>query len=1060
MRLCVLGSIHLSSDGRRVTPTTGKERALLAALALTGPGRLPLRELADRLWNGSPPEGYRSTLHTYVTRLRGKIEAAGLDRGILTHTAEGYLLRLPAQALDWERFRSLRSRARALHQAGRSAEARAALEEALALWKGPALPGVGGRWVEQLRVSMERSHQDALAVWASLAIAEGDHAEAVEALGSALVTYPVNESLHGHLLHGLHALGRTADALAAYQRLRERLSEELGVDPSPALRRRFELLLRATAGPVGNGGTDGDGGTDGVGGSQAPPPAAGRPRTIVDNLAREPRHFRGRTAQTRLLCSRLRETESGFAHLWVVCGMAGVGKSQLSLHVAHRVKDLYPDARLSVDLRGHDERAAPLSAEEALTELMRLLRVPVPPTVLSLAERVALWREHTRSMRLLLLLEDAASAEQVLPLLPSGTRCAVVITSRFFLPEVEGADHLPLGLPSDEECAEMFTAALDRPWGEEEADTLAEIIDRCDRLPIAVGLVANLAQFHPSWSPRDLLHRLPSPSFPGLSAFRVGGRDLSRIFDVSVDAMDPRARDAFLLLGLHPTRGMDGRVAAALVGPDEHASRQALMDLVSAHLLNEPEPDRFEMHALLQVHARHRARDGLSPERAHAAKQRMHAAYLSLTSLADRALHPHRPGRDDHEPLPIGERWPEERAMAWFRRELATVLTMLSEADRHGAGRTALRLARVVCDHMDAHGPWSEAVTLHTAMVEWASEQGEDRERARAHFDLARALLRVGEVDRAGEHSRSAHERWSEAGDVLGQAWAVAQRAMISFVGNDYAGGRALVERALETFEARGHRPGIVFCLRVRGLCHLSVSASHEAIADLSDAAAVLERSRDPQLLMEVRINLAGAFQQLGYHRQAWALCEMVLTTARQRGDRRKEAFALTNMGELSLQRGRPEQAVPCLRKALEILETFRDPWTTGTVLTTMGTAQTATGQLAQARSYFRRGLAMGEFLSPLAAVDSLLGLARIEATDGDSGLVGTYLRKAASTAEQHGLRKERAEALRALGQHLSSHGEVREGRTSLIRSEAIFTELGSPEAQVVRSLLDTLPKR
>jgi DNA-binding SARP family transcriptional activator/Tfp pilus assembly protein PilF len=1048
VRLCVLGSIHLSSDGRRVTPTTGRERALLAALALTGPGRLPLRELADRLWNGSPPEGYRSTLHTYVTRLRGKIEAAGLDRGILTHTAEGYLLRLPAQALDWERFRSLRSRARALHQAGRSAEARAALEEALALWKGPALPGVSGRWVEQLRVSMERSHQDALAVWASLAIAEGDHAEAVEVLGSALVAYPVNESLHGHLLHGLHALGRTADALAAYQRLRERLSEELGVDPSPALRRRFELLLRATADP------------DGDGGPQTPPPPTGKPRTVVDNLAREPRHFRGRTAQTRLLCSRLRETESGFAHLWVVCGMAGVGKSQLSLHVAHRVKDLYPDARLSVDLRGHDERAAPLSAEEALTELMRLLRVPVPPTVLSLAERVALWREHTRSMRLLLLLEDAASAEQVLPLLPSGTRCAVVITSRFFLPEVEGADHLPLGLPSDEECAEMFSAALDRPWGEEEADTLAEIIDRCDRLPIAVGLVANLAQFHPSWSPRDLLHRLPSPSYPGLSAFRVGGRDLSRIFDVSVDAMDPRARDAFLLLGLHPTRGMDGRVAAALVGPDEHASRQALMDLVSAHLLNEPEPDRFEMHALLRSHARHRARDGLSPERVHAAKQRMYAAYLSLTRGADRALYPHRPGRDDHEPPWTGEPWPEERAMAWFRRELATVLTVVAEADRHGAGRTALCLARVVCDHMDAHGPWSEAVTVHTAVVEWARDHGEDREQARAHFDLARALLRVGEVDRAGEHSRSAHERWSEAGDVLGQAWAVAQRAMISFVGNDYAGSRALVERALETFEARGHRPGIVFCLRVRGLCHLAVSAAHEGIADLSDAAAVLERARDPQLLMEVRINLAGAFQQLGYHRQAWALCEMVLTTARQRGDRRKEAFALTNMGELSLQRGRPEQAVPCLRKALEILETFRDPWTTGTVLTTLGTAQIATGQLAQARSHFRRGLAMGEFLNPLATVDSLLGLARIEATDGDSGLVGTYLRKAASTAEQHGLRKERAEALRALGQHLSSHGEVREGRTSLIRSEAIFAELGSPEAQVVRSLLDTLPKR
>ncbi|PDP89567.1 SARP family transcriptional regulator [Glycomyces fuscus] len=1048
MRLCVLGSIHLSSDGHHVTLTTGKERALLAALALTSPARLPLRELADRLWNDSPPEGYRSTLHTYVTRLRGKLESAGLDRGILTHTAEGYLLRLPAQGLDWECFRNLRSRARALHRAGESTAARATLEEALALWKGPPLPGVGGRWVEQLRVAMERSHQDALALWASLAIAQGDHAEAVEVLSSALVVYPVNEPLHGHLLHGLHALGRTADALAAYQQLRERLSEELGVDPSPTLRRRFELLLRATAGPGGGGEPE-----------TVPPPGRS-PRPTVDNLAREPRHFRGRTAQTRLLCSRLRETESGFSPLWVICGMAGVGKSQLSLHVAHRVKDLYPDARLSVDLRGHDERAAPLSAEEALTELMRLLRVPVPPTVLSLAERVALWRDHTRSMRLLLLLEDAASAEQVLPLLPSGTRCAVVITSRFFLPEVEGADHLPLGLPSDDECAEMFTAALDLPWDEEEADTLAEIIERCDRLPIAVGLVANLAQFHPSWSPRDLLHRLPSPAHPGLNAFRVGGRDLSRIFDVSVDAMDPRARDAFLLLGLHPTRGMDGRVAAALVGPDEHASRQALMDLVSAHLLHEPEPDRFEMHSLLQVHARHRAHDGLSPEQIRAAKQRMYAAYLSLTSRADQALHPHRPGRDDHEPSPSGERWPEERAMAWFRRELATVLTVVAEADRHGPDRTALRLARVLCDHMDAHGPWSEAVALHTAMVERARDHGEDRERARAHFDLARALLRVGELDRAGEHSRAAHERWSEAGDPLGQAWAVAQRAMVSYVANDYAGSRTLVERALETFEARGHRPGIVFCLRVRGLCHLAVSAAHEGIADLSDTAAVLERSRDPQLLMEVQLNLAGAFQQLGYHRQAWALCEKVLITARQRGDRRKEAFALTNLGKLSLHRGRPEQAVPCLLEALEILETFRDPWTTGTVLTNLGTAQAATGYLTQARAHFRRGLAMGGFLNPLATVDALLGLARIEEVVGEEGLVGIYLRRAASTAERHGLRKERAEALRALGQYLSSHGEVHEGRTSLSRSEAIFTELGSPEAQVVRSLLDTLPKR
>ncbi|MFJ9553287.1 tetratricopeptide repeat protein [Nocardiopsis sp. NPDC101807] len=1040
MQLNVLGEVRLSADGHQVRLGAGKERELVVHLALADGRPLSARELAERLWDDSPPASFRATLHTYVTRLRRRLEAVGIERTVLTHGDGGYLLHLPPQAVDWRRLTHARARASALRQSGQHRAARSCLEEALRLWRGVPLSGLPGRWIEHMRLSMERAHQETLAEWAALALDTGGAAEVARTLQDVLARYPLNDALHLWALRAMRATGRTTEALMAYQGLQSRLSEELGASPSHALQREFRRLLQDTS-PIGAGEAPSD-----RGGTAAPRP---------DNLDRVTKSFRGRERELLLLTSRLREADANLPRTWVISGMPGIGKSTLAAHAAHLAKDGFPDATLHVDLRGNHERLPPRTPEEAITELLRLLLLPAKHIPDSSHELAALWREHTRSMRALVILDDAASAEQVAPLLPSGDRCAVIITSRSQLPRIEDVERLPLGLPSLAESVEMFSAAGGRAVQESESDVMRQVITRCGRLPLAMRLVGTLLRLHPTWTLDDMLRKLPHVGERGLSAFRVGQLDMARVFDLSLRALGPEARAAYLLLGLHPTRVVCARVATALIGGGEDASRRSLDELVDASLVEEHEPDRFRVHALIKVHAYNSALGTLPEDEVRAARARMHAAYLEGCRRADLSLYPHRQGLDSEETRAGIAPWTAEEAQTWLRNELPTVLTVIGDARAHGSGGVAAELAHVLAEHLDVHGPWHSAPELHEDALCWHLERGSARGAARAGFDLARALRRAGEVQRALRHSTAARERWAGLGDALGESWGVAQHAMLHFVSGRYEQSLSCLESALETFETRRHRPGLVFVLHFRGLCHYMTGSYHEAVADFGDVISLLERSPDRDGLLDARMNLAGALQQLGYHREAWDLCEAVLDAARSRGDDRRLTVAWTNMADLALHRHRPEQAVECLRQALASLGRFHDPWTESSALATMGTAHLMLDRYQEARGHFLRCLRLREFAPPMVAVDTLLGLASVEQAEGAPSEATRHLRHAIETATRHGLRKHRAGAHHALGQHLSSLGQGDEGRDHLRQAADLYEELAAPEAAVVRSLLE-----
>lgn len=1044
MRLRLLGSIRLGEGDHEVTLGTGKDRALLACLALSMPAPLPVEALAERLWDGDLPPGYRATLHTYITRLRRTITRAGGDRNFLVHTPEGYLLRIPVQDTDWGRFSRLCSRARALSDTDTDA-ARSCFEEALALWEGDPIPEVTGRWAERTRLTLRQAHQDALNSWAHLVARHDDHAHVIRFLEPLLAVYPSDEALHGHHMRALHCLGRTADALIVYHRLKDHLVEQLGVDPSGETQRLFTTLLAST------------------GDSSEPDPGridtgVGAPMLSVrDNLPRDPAYFHGRETEAFLLISRLSDSLAGSATTtWVLSGMPGIGKTMLALHVANRVKDAFPRTRLYLDLRGHHDRLEPLSIDDALVDLLRLARFPADRIPQTRTERIAAWREHTRTMRALIVLDDAAETEQLVPLLPAGEQCAALITTRRRLPDLEGAEHLPLRPPDAAECTAIFSTALGRDPTQDESDTVQEIIDRCGHLPLLVRLAATTARLNLTWSLADLLHSLPAPDSPTTSRFRLGTVDLDGLFATTLNALESGHRQAFLLMGLHPTRTASEPIAAALIGHERANAAGVLAALVDAHLVDEPRPGWFAMHPLLGAFAHRTAFAHLSSRLIDSARSRMYTAYLDTARRADRAVYPHRPGRDDYENALRTEPWDETRALDWLRDEGPALAVIVRESHTHGHEEITDALTHVLSGHIDARGPWYQAPALFSHPTQGDSDEADPRVCARAHFDRARALLRLRRTEQAMEANEVAYRLWAGLGDELGMAWTVAQEGMILYAANSYTEGRRRFDQALERFEARAHRPGIIFSLRGRGLCHFTLSAFHEAIGDLTDATTMLEQSvPDPQLLMETRLNLAGAYLHLGYHRQAWALCERALTTARQRGDDHKAAMALGNMSEIALYRGQTEHAIPHLRQAVGIFEAFQDRWALATALSNLGASERTAGHLEQARSYFRRSLSLSGYLSPSTEVAALIGLAQTEKPT--PSMLRRALAHALEVAQRHGLRKEKAQAHHALGTALSMEGEKSMALTHLEQAAHIYAQLRSPESDVIATVIETL---
>src|SRR6266508_579870 len=609
----VLGPVRLGRDGQWLPIGGAKQRTVLAALLLARGAGVPNSRLERLLWGDHPPESAHAQIHTYVSKLRRLLGRGGA----VVRQGSGYALILGPCELDLAQFERRAERGRQALFADQHQEAAEHLRAALALWQGTALADVTEhmRRVEQPRLEELRLAAVEDRVDADLALVH-EH-ELVPELTGLVAEHPLRERLrriHEAILGNRPGLPVTLPGLPATQP-----ATQPAAVPEPGV---------AEATPASAGRTEATEVAEAARPAQLPPAGVelvGRDKEIGAVLGRLP----AGTGAAR----------SWVAPVCVITGMAGAGKTVLAVHVAQRLREAYPDGQLYADLRGLD--AQPADSAEILARFLQALGVPAGCVPDAIEERLALYRSRVADRRILVVLDDASSAVQVRPLLPSGAGCAAIVTCRTRLSCVEGADTVELDLFGVDEAV----ALLGRLAGEEriaaEPQASRSIAQSCGCLPLAVGIAGARLAARQHWPPSRLARRL-SDERRRLDELSHDGMDVRTALLRGAHSLPPGAAQAWRLLARLDVPGFAPWTVAALLDVPAETAEELVDALVDARLLEVvADPGRYpyhRFHVLVRAVAREQAAQQESPVSERAALGRAFGAWLALAREAERWL--------------------------------------------------------------------------------------------------------------------------------------------------------------------------------------------------------------------------------------------------------------------------------------------------------------------------------------------------------------------------------------------------------------------------------------
>ncbi|MEE6261317.1 AfsR/SARP family transcriptional regulator [Plantactinospora sonchi] len=912
--------MELLAGGRVLALGPPKQRAVLAALAVDAGRPVPVGTLVDRVWDEAPPAEARNALYAHIMRIRRTLaEAARLDNRPfgLVRRAGGYLLDVDRNLIDLHRFRGFIEQARAPGIGDR--ERAAFLRRALDRWQGLPLAGLSGSWAARIRDGCHQQRLDASVAWAQAELRLGNHEEVITHTYEALAEYPLSEPLALALIRALHATGRTAEALECYARIRQQLADELGIDPGADLRLLHERILREEpAGSVPPRPT-----------GTSPGPRVSDVVAIPAQLPREVPGFVGRTEQLARLDSLLTATvTAGGTPAALVCalsGTAGVGKTALAVHWAHRVAGRFPDGQLYVDLRGFSPSERVISPAEAVRGFLDTLGVPpgrIPPT---LDAQGALYRSLLAGRRMLVVLDNARDAEQVRPLLPGTPTAVVVVTSRDLLTPlvaVDGAHPLVLDVLSVGESRKLLGHRLGTDRIAAEPEAVEQIIGACVRLPLALAVAAAHAQ----QTSFPLAAHAAELDEAGQRLNALDGGDAASqvraVFSWSYTSLTPSAAWLFRLLSLHPGPDISVPAVASLSGRSLARCRQLLTELVRANLLAEHVPGRYTFHDLLRTYATELAHSHRAGDDHPAAGNRMFDHYVHTANAADRLLSPYRdPIRLPLAPLPPGSR-PEpladhHAAMAWLTSEHRVLIAVLRQASEVGLDTHAWQLAWALTTFLYRQGHWHDQHAAWRVALSAARRLGDPAAQGDAHRILGRCDARLGRHGDAHIHLRRALHLYGQVDDVAGRADTHADLAYLRDRQGHLEDALDHAQRALALHQAAGDDRGQAYALNGLGW--------HHAL--------------------------------LGDHTQARVYCERALALLQRLGDRSGEAATWDSLGYAHHHLGDYAEAAGCYRRALTLRRDLGARYVEATTLGKLGDTQQAAGDHAAARVSWRQSL-------------------------------------------------------------------------------------------------------
>ncbi|MDN3353575.1 BTAD domain-containing putative transcriptional regulator [Actinomadura sp. DC4] len=910
----VLGRLTVDVGGSCVLlPRSPILQGLLGVLVLARGEALPISRLAELVWTDRASETSREAVHVGVSRLRKWL--AGLDGGragqVTIRHEDGYLLECPAARSDLGRFLVLAGEARTLAV---SDERYRALLSAFAERKGPLLAGLPriDRTDPLVRGIEDEVRQAALDL-SDAALEAGVPEGAVTTVGALAEEFNFDELLHATLIDLLAASGRPAEALQTYRRLSDRLEAELGIEPSEEVRLAHMRVLSFGRQRPNTGSKE-----------PAVPVPAQLPPDIPD--------FTGRAAEAaelaRVLVRGAGTSRQRTVAIATVAGMAGLGKTTLAVHVAHKIAGSFPAGQLYADL--HGDSATPAEPGDVLGGFLRTLPAGVGNIPASLDERMALFRSRLAGRRTLIVLDNVAREDQVRPLLPGTPDAAVLITGRNRLIGLEGARLLNLDVLPSAQAVDLIANIVGERRVAEEPDVAVEIARLCGHVPLALRIAAARLLGRRHWTLAHLAGVL-SEERRRLDELVAGDLEVRAGFALSYRLLPAETQRAFRLFGLVNAPDIAAWTVAALLDRSVTEAQHHLELLIDAQLVGVAGTDRtgqlrYKVHDLLRLYARERAeREDTAAQRA-AALHRALGAWLALAEkAADRVAGPcyaaiHGPAPRWPLPVAVTERLLAD-PMRWFTAERAALVAEVAQACDLLLTDFAWDIAASMEKYCDVRGMYEDWRQMHERAMTLCRETGDRLGEA----VLLRGLLEVttwtspagtGPVmTRLHRLAEELLDLFTDLGDPVGMA-----DAMVGIVWGRIADGRtaealALAEHALHVARAADYLGGQARAYHVMAAAHGEDDA-HGALECLEHALVIAKELGNPRFLATIVQFLGAAHALCGDLTGGMKLLDESIVMARDQEDRFLESFSLLYLAKLFVATG-DDRARPTLELTL-----------------------------------------------------------------------------------------------------------------------------------------------
>jgi DNA-binding SARP family transcriptional activator len=962
----ILGPLELAHHAGGVPLAAARERIVMAMLLLEAGHVLPIDRLIEGVWGDEPPATARGQIQNCVSTLRRRVLAVG-GRDPIRTRVPGYLLQLDDGALDLHLFEQRVAEGRALTAAGDAAGAARRLRGALALWRGPALADVDSRLVQ---LGVTRLNERRIAVLGECLdseLAAGGHLELVGELAELVEAHPLHERFKTLLMRALYRGGRQAEALEVYRRAREVLLDELGVEPGEELRRLQQVILTGESDgapdPASAPGvatpsaalpdapseppSSPEAASSNLAGAAAPgtagpdTPSAGRSRA-PSLLPADIPDFTGRDEIVEQFLRAAQTAGDGgerAVHVSVVVGQGGSGKTTLAVHVAHLLAPRYPDGRLFARLRSGDR---PVGPSDILERFLRVLGVSGAALPDGLEARAELFRDQIAGRRVLIVLDDAMTEQQVGALLPGTAESAVIVTSRRRLTGLPASARYETGPMIRSSALELLGRVVGPERVAAEPQDAARLCGLCGDLPLALRIAAARLAARPHWSVADLVDRLDDES-RRLDELHHGGLQMRASISLTYEHLSDDARVLFRRLALLDTPGFASWVGAPLLlDADVRRAQDALEALAEAYLVHpDPGPSpgqvRYRFHDITRPYARELLAD-------ESAQTRRTALDRLVATMAGLVCEAHR--RDQRTPVhgradePVRIALPDALVdrllrdpLAWLEQERAAVVAAVRQCAALGMAEHCRDLALGAVALFEAHMYVDDWRETHETALEAARGAGDPAGEAALEFSLGTLAMLQHRAGTAAQRFRRADALFADLDDRRGRALVRGARAQLDYERGD-------LRRALAGWQEA------VGALRDGGDDHVAEAAMLDGMAqahldleewdtaqDLADRAAwICEEAGDRRIGARVRIRAAKLLAHRGRFDAAAEACHLALADSRARGHRVGECHAQLGLAHVARQRGDVEGAVRALANARALSVATGEPFAGGRV--------------------------------------------------------------------------------------------------------------------------------